>query len=236
MGLYLILLGVQGAGKGVQAANIQRRHGIPHVSTGDMFRAMRTREDELAQRIQALMASGQLISDEVTNEVVRDRLAQPDAAGGVVLDGFPRNSVQAEWLAQHLAERGEAVNAVLLLQLDLYIAFKRAFGRVTTEDGGRIYNIFSDNVDIDWRLEEHPQGLWPPRVTGHERAGGARLLRRPDDASAAAVIRRIDTYRETTMPLEDWYRERGLLRCIDAEQSISKVSADIQAAIEETRR
>ena len=102
MGLYLILLGVQGAGKGVQAAWIQERYGIPHVSTGDLFRAMRTREDELAQRIQAIMASGQLISDEITNEVARDRLEQPDAANGAILDGFPRNEVQAEWLTQHL--------------------------------------------------------------------------------------------------------------------------------------
>lgn len=235
MGLYLILLGVQGAGKGVQAAAIQRRHGIPHVSTGDMFRAMRTRKDELAQRIQALMASGQLISDDVTNEVVRDRLAQDDAAAGVVLDGFPRNHVQAQWLAQHLAQRGEAVNAVLLFQIDLYLAFRRAFGRITSEDGARVYNIYSDSEAIDWHLEEHPQGHWPPRVIGHEREGGARLVRRPDDASAVAVIRRIDTYMATTMPLVDWYRARGLLHCIDAEQSIEQVSAAIEAIIAAAR-
>ncbi len=232
MGLYLILLGVQGAGKGVQAAWIQQHYGIPHVSTGDLFRAMRTREDELAQRIQALMADGQLISDDITCEMVRDRLAQPDAAGGVVLDGFPRNAVQAEWLAQHLAERGEALGAVLLMEIDLYVAFKRACGRITSADGQRVYNLFYQNEGIDWQLEAHPQGEWPSRVTGVERATGEALVRRPDDASAEAVIRRIDTYMETSMPLVTWYRERGLLRTVDAEQSIEEVSAAIAAAIE----
>ena len=235
MGLYLILLGVQGAGKGVQAAWIQERYGIPHVSTGDLFRAMRTREDELAQRIQAIMASGQLISDEITNEVARDRLAQPDAATGAILDGFPRNEVQAEWLTQYLAERGEAVNAVLLMEIDLYVAFKRAFGRISTEDGARVYNLFFHNDGIDWQMEEHPQREWPPRVTGHECSSGMPLVRRPDDASANAVIRRIDTYMQTTMPLVDWYRERRLLRCINAEQAIEQVSADIESVIEGTR-
>ena len=200
MGLYLILLGVQGAGKGVQAAWIQQHYGIPHVSTGDLFRAMRTREDELAQRIQAIMASGQLISDEITNEVVRDRLSQPDAAGGAILDGFPRNEVQAAWLDDYLASRGEAVNAVLLMEIDLYVAFKRAYGRIASEDGARIYNLYYQNDNIDWRLEEHPDGAWPPRVAGSERDTGMPLVRRPDDASADVVIRRIDTYLETSMP------------------------------------
>lgn len=232
MGLYLILLGVQGAGKGVQAAWIQQRYGIPHVSTGDLFRAMRTREDELAQRIQAIMASGQLISDDITNEVVRDRLSQPDAAGGAILDGFPRNEVQAAWLDDYLGSRGEAVNAVLLMEIDLYVAFKRAYGRIGTEDGARIYNLYFQNENIDWQLEEHPDGAWPPRVTGSECDTGMALVRRPDDASADVVIRRIDTYMETSMPLVNWYRERGLLRSVDAEQSIEDVSAAIQAVIE----
>lgn len=235
MGLYLILLGVQGAGKGVQAAWIQQQYGIPHVSTGDLFRAMRTREDELAQRIQAIMASGQLISDEITNEVVRDRLAQPDAAGGVILDGFPRNEAQAAWLERHLAQQGEAVSAVLLMEIDLYVAFKRAFGRISTEDGARVYNLFYQNDNIDWQLEEHPQREWPPRVTGVESDSGMPLLRRPDDASADVVIRRIDTYMDTSMPLVDWYRGRGLLRSVDAEQSVEDVSAAIQSLIEACR-
>ena len=135
MSLYIILMGVQGAGKGEQAKFIRERYGIPHVSTGDLFRAMKTREDELAKRVQQIMASGNLVDDATTNEVVKDRLSQPDAQGGVIFDGYPRTPNQAAWLESYLAERGEQINAVILLDLDLYTAFKRAFGRVSTAAG-----------------------------------------------------------------------------------------------------
>lgn len=232
MGLYIILMGVQGAGKGVQAAFIQSEYGIPHVSTGDMFRAMRSRDDDLARKIQALMADGILISDDITNEVVRDRLEQADAANGVILDGFPRNTVQANWLTGYLAGRGEAVSAVLLLKLDLYMAFKRAFGRVYSADSARVHNIFFDDAAIDWHYEEHADGAFPPRVVGTEALNGEPLVRRPDDANAGAVIKRIDTYLATTMPLAEYYQGKGLLAAIDASQTIAAVSESIRAIIE----
>lgn len=234
MGLYIILMGVQGAGKGVQAKFINTEYNLPHVSTGDLFRAMKTREDELARRIQQIMASGQLVSDEITCEVVRDRLEQADAAGGVILDGFPRNTRQADWLADYLASRGEKVTAVLLLKLDLYVAFKRAFGRVSSADG-QIYNIFYDADAIDWRYEDHPEGAYPPRVVGTDKATGRPLVRRPDDANAGAIIKRIDTYLDTTMPLVAYYESRGLVAEVDADQPIPQVSAAIQAEIEKRR-
>lgn len=234
MGLYIILMGVQGAGKGVQAGFIQSEYGIPHVSTGDLFRAMRTREDDLARKIQALMAEGVLISDDITNEVARDRLEQADAANGVILDGFPRNTVQADWLAAYLAGHGESVTSVMLLDLDLYTAFKRAFGRVSSQTG-QVYNIFFDSDGIDWQYEDHPTGDYPPRVVGTEKATGKPLVRRPDDANAGAIIKRIDTYLETTMPLVDYYEGRGLLTRIDAAQSISEVSQAIKTVIEKSR-
>ena len=136
MSLYVILMGVQGAGKGLQAKLIEDHFGIPQVSTGDLFRAMRTRTDELARKVQDIMVSGQLVDDDTTNAIVADRLAQADARNGVILDGYPRNQVQAAFLESHLADKGASVNAVLLLELDLYTAFKRAFGRVTAADGG----------------------------------------------------------------------------------------------------
>lgn len=234
MGLYIILMGVQGAGKGVQAGFIRSEYGIPHVSTGDLFRAMRTREDDLARKIQALMAEGVLISDDITNEVARDRLEQADAANGVILDGFPRNTVQADWLAAYLAGHGESVTSVMLLDLDLYTAFKRAFGRVSSQTG-QVYNIFFDSDGIDWQYEDHPTGDYPPRVVGTEKATGKPLVRRPDDANAGAIIKRIDTYLETTMPLVDYYEGRGLLTRIDAAQSISEVSQAIKTVIEKSR-
>ncbi|MAS37632.1 MAG: adenylate kinase [Anaerolineaceae bacterium] len=232
MGLFIILMGVQGAGKGVQAQFISNHYGIPHISTGDLFRAMKTREDELARRIQQIMASGQLVSDEVTNEVLRDRLEQPDAANGVILDGYPRNAAQADWLAEYLKSQGETVTAVIMLKLDLYTAFKRAFGRVKSADSDKVYNLFFDNEAIEWHYEDHPQEEFPPRVVATEKATGKSLVRRPDDANAGAIIKRIDTYLETTMPLIEYYRQAGLLSEVDAEQSIADVSEAIKGIIE----
>src|SRR5688572_23237777 len=109
MGLYIILMGVQGAGKGVQAGFISETYQIPHVSTGDLFRAMRTREDALAKRVQMILASGGLVDDDTTNEMVAERLALPDAQNGVILDGYPRNHEQSAFLSDYLAQRGEKV-------------------------------------------------------------------------------------------------------------------------------
>lgn len=231
MGLYIILMGVQGAGKGLQASFIRDAYDIPHVSTGDVFRAMKTREDELAKRVKAIMDAGNLVDDATTNEVVADRLSQPDAANGVILDGYPRNKVQAEFLKNHLAEKGEAVTAVLLLDLDLYVAFKRAFGRVKTAEG-ETYNIYTMNDKLDVTFEPHPDGEYPPRVVAKLKETGEVLKRRSDDASAGAVIQRIDTYLETTTPLIEYYRGEDLLHEVDAEQTPDEVSADIEALIE----
>src|SRR5688572_29427651 len=122
MGLYIVLMGVQGAGKGEQAKFIEQKYHIPQVSTGDLFRAMRTREDDLAKRVQAIMAAGNLVDDDTTNEVLVDRLSKPDAANGVILDGYPRSQGQVDFLMNFLKQKGETINAVLLLELDLYVA------------------------------------------------------------------------------------------------------------------
>jgi adenylate kinase len=231
MALYLMLMGVQGAGKGVQAQKIREKYGIPHVSTGDLFRAMRTRDDEFARRIQQIMAEGKLISDEITNEVVRERLEQPDAEGGVIFDGYPRTAAQAAWLDEYLAEKGQQLNSVLLFDLDVYVAFRRAFGRVSSAEG-KIYNIYSDGEAIEWKFEDHPGNEYPPRLVASERSSGAALIRRPDDANAGAIIQRIDTYLDTTRPLVTYYRETGNLVEVDASQSIEQVWQAVQAAIE----
>lgn len=232
MGLYLVLMGVQGAGKGVQAAKIVERYGIPHVSTGDLFRAMKTREDALAQKVQAIMKSGQLVDDDTTNEIVADRLSQDDATKGVILDGYPRNQNQAAFLQEHLASQGQSVTAVLFLKLDMYVAFKRAFGRVKTV-GGDTYNIYYQNEALDVSTVEDPDGEFPPRIEARLKSTGELLQRRPDDADAAAVVKRIDVYLETTQPLINYYQGEGLLDEIDAEKSIDAVSEEIFATIEQ---
>lgn len=235
MGLYVILMGVQGAGKGEQARFIRETYGIPHVSTGDLFRAMRTREDDLARRIQQIMAEGRLIDDATTNEVVKDRLSQPDAANGVIFDGYPRTPAQADWLESYLESKGERVNVVLLLQLDLYTAFKRAFGRVS-DSQGKSYNIYYNADGIEWQFIDHPDKTFPPRLKAVEKESGAELVRRPDDASADAVLKRIDIYTATTKPLIEYYKQKGLLRELDADQPIPAVSDAIKVAIEAAKQ
>ena len=230
MSLYLIIMGVQGAGKGTQAAFINKSYGIPHVSTGDLFRAMRTRTDELAQRVQEIMNAGNLISDEITNEVLKDRLEQDDAKGGMILDGYPRNTAQAEWLENYLDDKGKSLAAVILLGLDAYSAFKRAFGRVKSSDGTQ-YNIYTNNTGLEWEMVKHPEEAYPPRLEAKLTATGEILKRRPDD-EAFGVVKRIDTYLETTMPLIDYYREKGKLVEIDAAQSIDEVSKAIKIVLD----
>lgn len=231
MSLYVILMGVQGAGKGLQARLIEDYFGIPQVSTGDLFRAMRARTDDLARKVQDIMASGQLVDDDTTNAIVVDRLAQADAQNGVILDGYPRNQVQAAFLETHLSEKDARVNAVLLLELDLYTAFKRAFGRVTDANGGS-YNCYynANGVDFSWLQDESER--FPPRLAASLRGSHTPLKRRPDDASADAIIQRIDTFLETTQPLISHFEASGNVLKINADQSIDAVWSDIRLALE----
>ncbi len=234
MSLYIILMGVQGAGKGEQAKFIHERYGIPHISTGDLFRAMKTREDDLAKRVQQIMAEGRLVDDATTNEVVKDRLSQPDAQGGVIFDGYPRTPNQADWLEKYLVEQGARINAVILLELDLYTAFKRAFGRISTASGSS-YNIYFNADGITSKFEDHPEKLFPPRLVAVETATGAQLIRRPDDASADAILKRIDTFVATTQPLIDYFDAKNLVKRIPADQSIEAVSTAIEKAIQASK-
>jgi adenylate kinase len=228
MGLYVLLMGVQGAGKGEQAKFISTRYNIPHISTGDLFRAMRTRTDDLAQEIQNILASGKLVSDELTNRVVEERLAQPDAQNGVLLDGYPRTTGQADFLADLLQKKGEKINVAILFELDLYTAFKRAFGRVQTADKTQTFNIFYMNDAIDYTAEKHPEKAFPPRIIATLKASGETLTRREDDADALSVLKRIDTYIAETAPLISYYEQKGSLKRLDANQPIEIVSQHIQ--------
>ena len=230
MALFLMLMGPQGAGKGVQAQLLSAGLKIPHVSTGDLFRAMRQREDELAREVQAVMATGRLIDDALTNEVLRDRLEQPDAKAGAVLDGYPRNLVQAEFLSRYLAGRSDRLRAALLLELDLYEAFRRTYGRITAADG-RSYNIYGGDAGVEWKFVEHPERAYPPQLRAHLLETGEALLRRPDDAHAHAIIQRIEAFLALKQELVGYYEARGILFRIDAAQEIKAVAAQIADVI-----
>lgn len=232
MSLYLIMMGVQGAGKGMQAGLLSQAYSIPHVSTGDIFRGMKDRDDDLAREVKAILEAGKLVDDDLTCRIVEDRLNEDDAANGVILDGFPRNPVQAEWLDSYLTSKGESVTAVVWMELDLYIAFKRAFGRITDKETGDSHNVFYNEDGIEsWQFVKHPEEAFPPHLDVKLKNGNP-VKRRPDDENAYAVVTRIDTYMKQTAPLLDHYRKDDLVVTIDAEQSIEAVTKDIKAAIE----
>ncbi|HLA42967.1 MAG TPA: adenylate kinase [Aggregatilineales bacterium] len=215
MGLYIIIMGVQGAGKGTQAGFIVEKYQISHISTGDLFRAMKTQDTPLAREVQEIMKAGQFVGDDLTNRIVDDRLSQDDAVGGAILDGYPRNVSQAETLDVMLRERGEAVSCVILLSLDREIAIKRAEGRRYSPDMQRAYNIYFN----------------PPKKEGVDDETGEALIQREDDYREA-VEKRIELYYDQTMPLIDYYRVRGLVKEINADQSIEAVRDDVFAVVE----
>jgi adenylate kinase len=208
---YIVLMGMQGAGKGTQASVLSEKLGIPHVTTGGMFRAMKTLDTPLAHEIQALMAEGKLISDEITIQVVRDRLTKGDAINGVILDGFPRTRPQAEALDALLKELDNKVSVVPFFKLDKAVAVDRIASRwQCSRDDSHVYNLKTN----------------PPQVAGRCDIDDAPLIQRPDDTPEAAE-KRISLYLEQTTPLLDYYRDRGLLCEIDASQPISKVTDDL---------
>ncbi len=245
MALFLMLMGPQGAGKGVQAREFSRglnaphvspeselQSPRPHVSTGNLFRAMRQREDALAREVQATMAAGHLIDDALTNQVLRDRLEQEDVQAGAVLDGYPRNQVQAKFLDEYLEQRGNRLDAVILLELDLFKAFRRSYGRITAADG-RSFNIYGQDEGVEWEFVEHPQHEYPPRLKARLRESGEALIRRPDDAHAHAIIQRIELFLAEVEELVAYYEVRGILKRVDAAQSVNKVTIDIAHAVTE---
>jgi adenylate kinase len=215
MATYIVLMGVQGAGKGTQAAILSEQHGLPHVTTGGLFREMEGQDTPLAREIQAIMTRGDLVPDDITIQVVRDRLAQPDAAQGAIFDGFPRTRPQAEALDKLLAEMGQQVAIVPFFNLTREVAIRRISSRwECTLDPRHVYNVATN----------------PPRAAGICDIDGAPLRQRPDDTPEAAA-KRIDTFYEKTAPLLDYYRAKGLLHEIDADQPIEAVTAELLSAL-----
>jgi len=236
--LFLLIMGVQGAGKGTQAAYLCEKYNLLHISTGDLFRAMKTRTDPLAQRITATINSGALVDDSATNDVLQDRLEQDDMTqyDGVLLDGYPRNEAQAQWLTRYLSSKGKVIDAVLLLELDLYTAFKRSFGRVTNANGKQAFNMYSNSDGVNWEFEKSPEDKFPPRLVARLKENSEALKRRVDDADAFAVIGRIEKFLNETRPVLPYYEGLGLLRKVDADQSIETVREQLFSIIDKRQK
>jgi adenylate kinase len=212
---YIVLMGVQGAGKGTQAAVISKGLALPHITTGGLFREMNSLDTPLAKQVKSLMEAGHLVPDDITVQVVRDRLKRPDAANGAIFDGFPRTVPQAEALDQLLQELGHQVTIVPFFELPREEAIARIADRwECTANPTHVYNLRSN----------------PPKVAGICDIDGAPLRQRADDTPEAAA-KRIDLFYEKTMPLLNFYERKGVLAKIDANQAIDKVTADLTKAL-----
>jgi adenylate kinase len=205
--MRLVLVGPPGAGKGTQAAFIAEYFGIPKISTGDIFRANVSGGTELGQQAKKYMDAGDLVPDEVTNAMVRDRLAQGDAASGFLLDGFPRNVAQAGELDGMLTERGVALDVVLDLEVDHDEVVRRLSGRRTCKKCGHVWHVEYD----------------PPAVADVcDKCGGALYHR--DDDYPQTVRHRLEVYDVQTAPLIKFYGARGQVVTIDALGTVEDVT------------
>jgi adenylate kinase len=198
--MRLVLLGPPGAGKGTQGVLLSERYGIPQISTGEILRDHVQRGTKLGIRARAYMDRGEYVPDDVVVSMVMDRLAEPDADKGFILDGFPRTVAQAEALERALDEAEEPLTSVIKFSVGGEVAVRRLLGRYTCPNCGRTYHV----------------EFKPPAQEGSCDVCGGRLERRADD-DELTVRRRIAVYREQASPLEQFYVERDLLYQVDAE-------------------
>ncbi|MCW5949292.1 MAG: adenylate kinase [Pyrinomonadaceae bacterium] len=210
----IVLIGAPGAGKGTQARLLDERRGIPQISTGDMFREMKTLDTPLAREVQEIMASGKLVSDEVTYRVVRERTAREDCRGTYVLDGYPRTAVQAEQLEELAREQGKEIRAIEV-DVPRDELLKRLTGRRSCPVCGEIYNIYSRPPKNDGRCDLHPD---------------AELLHRADD-NEESVMTRLDTYAANTEPLIAYYAASGRLSKVDGTGEVEAIYSAISDLI-----
>jgi adenylate kinase len=192
--MILILLGPPGAGKGTQAKLLANDLQIPHISTGDMFRDHKSRGTELGKQVDAIMASGGLVPDDVTNAMVKDRLSRPDVARGFILDGYPRTAAQAAFLDQLLVSMGRKIDRALSYEVPQELLVDRMSGRRSCPKCGTVYHLTGN----------------PPRQAGACDREGAALVQRDDD-KVETVARRLREYESKTEPLKRYFHERGCL-------------------------
>lgn len=212
--MKIIMLGAPGAGKGTQAKQIADRYGIPHISTGDIFRANLKAGTPLGLQAKSYMDKGDLVPDDLTCALVVDRIAQPDAANGFVLDGFPRTIPQADALTKALEERGEQMDYAIDIEVPDENIVTRMGGRRACTSCGATYHI----VNI------------PPKQEGIcDRCGGPLVLR--DDDRPETVAKRLSVYHEQTQPLISYYQERGILKSVDGTQDMQAVFDAITAIL-----
>ena len=212
--MYIIFLGAPGAGKGTQAVMLAEKMNLVQVASGDLFRQALAQETELGKKAKSYMDKGQLVPNEITIQMVLDRLAEPDCEKGALLDGFPRNTGQAEALDEALAKQKKAIDRVVYIKVSEGELLKRLSGRWICRDCQAPYH----EVDS------------PPKVAGKCDRCGGELYQRPDD-NVETVKKRLEVYFAETSPLIDYYRRAGKLLEVNGEGSTAEVNQRIASAL-----
>jgi adenylate kinase len=214
MSKIIVLMGAPGAGKGTQARLLQERLHLPQISTGDIFRSLKNSPTPLAQEVREVMDAGQLVSDDLTIRLVRERTARDDCKNGYILDGFPRTPAQAATLEKLASEQGKQIVAILI-DVPNELLVKRMIGRRNCPVCGELYNVYFKPPKNDNYCDFHPD---------------TQLVRRADD-NAETVQARLATYEEQTRPLLEYYRIAHLLRTVDGTREAEVIYRDIEGII-----
>jgi len=212
--MRIVMLGAPGSGKGTQAQRIQKDHGLPQISTGDLLRKAVADKTPLGVKAKKVMDAGELVSDDIMLGIIKERIAQPDAQRGFVLDGFPRNTSQADSLDALLAGLTLKLDRVVLMDVDFEILMKRLTGRRTCSKTGAVLNIYFS----------------PPEDLEACRKAGGELVQRDDD-NEATIRNRLQVYDRQTAPLVDYYTKRGLLRTVSATGDVDAVYSRLKSAL-----
>lgn len=210
----LVLLGPPGCGKGTQAPVMKRDHCLCHLATGDMLRAAVAAGTEMGKQASEVMKRGELVSDDIVVGIIRDAIRAPECRKGFILDGFPRTVQQAQKLDDMLATRAQKIDAALNFQVEDSVLIPRVTGRLVHPSSGRSYHVQFN----------------PPKRAGTDDVTGEPLVQRPDD-NEATITRRLHTFHNQTQPVIDYYRERGMLKIIDADRPVEHVKQAINDAL-----
>jgi|SRR5687767_6032449 len=216
MSKIIVLMGAPGAGKGTQARLLQERLHLPQISTGDIFRSLKSAHTPLAQEVREIMERGQLVPDELTIQLVRERTAKEDAKDGYILDGFPRTPAQAESLERLAAEQRKQIVAIQI-EVPYELLEKRMTGRRNCPVCNEIYNIYFKAPRYDNVCDFHPE---------------AQLVHRADD-NLETVRKRLATYEEQTRPLLEYYASKNLLRFVEGNRNRDSIYSDIANVVKD---
>ena len=214
MAVYLVMLGAPGAGKGTQAKRISKEMGLPHISSGDIFRENIKNETELGRLASTYINKGELVPDDATIAMIKERLSRPDCASGAILDGFPRTPAQAEALDRILADLDEVVDVVSYINVPEQELIERLTGRWTCRENGHIFH----------------QKFNPPKQAGICDHDGSELYQREDD-KVETVTKRIKVYLKQTAPLIDYYKKNEVLVVVNGDQDIAEVTKELMAVL-----